>query len=155
MTQRTIVRANGSRRVTFSTGTETKVEQHHKDMVDVNNIVERYRNTGLIPQRARMPSYGDFTHGQDFLQAQIRIKSAEADFASLPPDIRLKFNNDPGQLITYINDPENAAEARVLGLLPSEPQGTPEDSEGHQSPVRPSSEASTGVKPEDQLDASE
>jgi len=38
---------------------ETRTVQSHKDLTDINNIVERYQRTGYIPPGRMEPQYGD------------------------------------------------------------------------------------------------
>ena len=62
--------------------------------------------------------YGDFTNIEDFHNANNRIIQAREDFLALPSEIREQFDNDPGQLVEFINDPDNIEEAQEMGLLP-------------------------------------
>lgn len=117
----TTERENGTKRVRIKLDPESKVEQNHRERVNINSIVAKYKRTGLFPQRNDRPRYGDFTGLTDFHEAQTRIVAAEQDFLLLPAEIRNRFGNDPGQLIQFINDPENEAEARRIGLLPKLP----------------------------------
>lgn len=118
-------RKNGTLRVQFQCEGPSKVEQSHRDEVNINSIMAKYQKTGLFPQRTTTPKYGDFSSGIEFHEAMSRIREAERDFLDLPPDIRSRFENDPGQLVDFLNNPENAAEAAELGLIekpaPAEP----------------------------------
>jgi len=118
-------RANGSRRVSFITDAGSVVEGHHKNEVDINNVMKKYHVTGFLESNAREAQYGDFTDASDFHTMKNRIIEAESDFARLPSHLRTRFNNDPGQLLSFLDDPENLSEAQELGLCPKPIPDTP------------------------------
>lgn len=132
MEVKTTERENGTRRVQMNTGSKSRVEQSHKKECNINTIVAKAHKTGLFPQRLDVPKYGDFTTAVDFHQAKNSIHQANDDFMSLPSEIRNRFENDPGKLLDFINDPDNSKEAVKLGLLqgPAEPEiAAPAESE--------------------------
>ena len=94
-------------------------EQHHKDDCDVNIILERYCKTGVLPENARKNGvYGDFSAcAQDYREAVRLLQDAHDRFDSLPSRIRERFDNDPEKLLAFLDNPENEAQARKLGLL--------------------------------------
>ncbi len=92
-------------------------EQSHKNTCDVNNIVKKYDKTGLIAHLSKMEArFGDMT-GLEFKTAQDQIILAKNMFAQLPPEIRKKFENDPGKLLEFMEDPNNRDEAIKLGMI--------------------------------------
>ncbi|WNK13953.1 MAG: internal scaffolding protein [Microvirus sp.] len=97
---------------------EILTEQHHKDRVDINNIINNYTKTGYLPdiQTQIEGLYGDFSSGDDFLESQLKIQRAEEAFMSLPAETRKRFNNQPHELLEFIQNPKNSAEAVKLGL---------------------------------------
>jgi phage internal scaffolding protein len=97
---------------------ESKVEQSHRERVDINTIIRKAYKTGLFPQRTDRPTYGDFVGISDYHEALNRIQEAEADFLSLPSEIRSRFDNDAGVLLEWLNKPENLQEAVRIGLRP-------------------------------------
>mgnify|MGYP000367067270 CR=1 FL=1 len=118
-------RANGSRRVCFITDPGSVVEGHHKNEVDINQIMQKYRVTGFLESNAREANYGDFTNATDFYDMKNRIIDAESDFAKLPSYLRTRFNNDPAQLLAFLEDPQNLSEARELGIIEDRVLHTP------------------------------
>lgn len=133
-----IERENGSRRVQFFTDGKTRVEQSHRDKVNINSIMSRYKKTGLMERRLDKPAYGDFTASVDYHEARNRLIEAESAFASLPASVRKRFGNNPAELIDFLNDENNLDEAVELGLLPKpevvvEPE-TPEIPETPENP---------------------
>lgn len=92
-------------------------QQHYKDECDINTILERFNITGVLPQVALSPRYGDFTGIGDYHTALNRVLAAQEEFDALPAQIRAKFNNDPAQLIEFLEDENNRPEAEELGLV--------------------------------------
>jgi hypothetical protein len=92
-------------------------QQHFKDECDINNILRQFNITGLLPEGALTPRYGDFTGIGDYHTALNRVIAAEDEFMSLPATLRARFENDPAQLIEFLDNPENKNEAIKLGLV--------------------------------------
>jgi phage internal scaffolding protein len=115
------------------TGDPIKTEQHHAESLDLNIIAKRYgiNDGSIIPQAQDPRHYGDFTEApRDYREAIDRIRTAEAAFMRLPAKLRAKFNNQPLELASWIQNPENWDEAVNLGLLqkaaePEAPPSTP------------------------------
>ena len=130
-------RANGTRRVVQAVRGESRTEQAHRQETNINTIVSRYQRTGLLPVAAGSPRYGDFTGVVDYHSAVDAVHAAEDAFLSLPADVRKRFRNDPGELLAFLEDEGNRAEAVALGLIvPPEPDLPPEGpSEAPESPV--------------------
>lgn len=77
------------------------VQQHLRDEVDINTIVRRYGITGEMPFGNAGGVYGDFTGISDYEGALEMVERAQAGFMTLPPEIRERFQNDPGQLVAF------------------------------------------------------
>jgi phage internal scaffolding protein len=110
----------------------TRAQQHHKDECDINVIVKRFGITGKMPINQSEARYGDFTAAEDYHTALNRIIEAEDDFMALPAEIRTQFDNNPANLIGFLNNPANKSEAEKLGLINptssySEPVNTQEN----------------------------
>lgn len=94
--------------------------QSEKDSCDINLIVAKYKKTGLMTNwRKDPPRYGDFSSSVDYHDSLLRAQNAQDDFMLLPASIRTRFNNDPGELIDFLSDSNNRAEAIELGLVAS------------------------------------
>ena len=92
-------------------------EQAHKDECDVNLIVAKYDKTGIMSHISRFEAkFGDFT-GMDFQNMQNQIRGATEMFNQLPAEIRKRFDNSPGMLLEFMEDPNNRDEAIELGLI--------------------------------------
>jgi phage internal scaffolding protein len=92
-------------------------QQHFKDEADINNILRQFNITGLLPEAPLSPRYGDFTGIGDYHTALNAVIAAEDQFMALPAQLRARFENDPAQLIEFLNDDKNRSEAEKLGLL--------------------------------------
>ena len=101
-------------------------QQHFKDECDINNILRQFNLTGLLPESPLSPRYGDFTGIGDYHTALNQVIAAEDEFMSLPATLRARFENDPAQLIEFLDKPENFDEAISLGLVNKKPVEIPQ-----------------------------
>lgn len=97
---------------------ESRTEQEGLHETDINYIAQLFLKTGEIPQVIHMPTHGDFTGIFDFQTAMNTIQLAKNEFMSLPAKTRTRFNNDPAELIAFIEDDANRDEAIKLGFIP-------------------------------------
>lgn len=138
-------RANGTTKVQTVNTLPSVTQKQWKNDVDVNKIMARYKKTGMIThlRNAEQGAYLDLTELPDLLTAQIQLKQANEKFLEIPPQVRLKFNNDPNQLISYLQNPSNHEEAIHLGLMVKrdEPNPKPNDATPPKAP-----EASSPLK---------
>lgn len=100
----------------------TLTQQHFKDECDINNILRQFNITGLLPETPLSPRYGDFTGITDYQSALNQVIAAEHEFMRLPAELRARFDNDPAQLIEFIENSDNKNEAIKLGLVKPEDQ---------------------------------
>lgn len=91
-------------------------QQQFKDECDINNILRQFNITGELPNHPISPKYGDFTGISDYKTALDRVIAADEEFMNLPAAIRARFENEPANLIEFLNNEENRAEAEKLGL---------------------------------------
>lgn len=105
----------------------TKTQQQFKDDADINVLLERFGAGQQIPLAARQPIWGmDFTEDFDFQRAFAAVQAAMEGFDDLPARIKNRFDNDPGKLLTFLNNPENKAEAVFLEIIPKpDPESKP------------------------------
>ena len=103
-------------RVSVKFSAPSLCEQTHKKECDINYILDKYRQTGLVNHVNRFQgSYGDFDD-VDYHQAMNIVIEANESFNSLPSDIRKRFSNNPELFLEFINNPENIDEMVELGL---------------------------------------
>lgn len=117
--------------------------QSFRDECDFNNVLSKWQNSGLITHlNPQQPIYADVSNLGDYQQSMELIRSAHESFEALPSSIRDRFNNDPAQLMAFLQDSSNFDEAVKLGLL--SPRAPAVDkSVGTQSPEPTLSTAST------------
>lgn len=127
-------------RVTNNTVGESMTEQHHARACDINTIMARYVQTGLIDHLSKYePQFGDVSRF-DFQEAMYLVKEVESEFANLPAYVRDHYRNaqnyleaiqteegvqalrslrPPGQLYTEDGEPDKAAKAAQEALKPA------------------------------------
>lgn len=94
-------------------------KQSFKDECDINTIMRRYAQTGLVDHlNTRQPRYMEVPDGLDFASCMAVVVDARERFQLLPADVRDRFGNDPGKLLAFLQDEDNRAEAEKLGLVP-------------------------------------
>lgn len=114
--QRWKKRADGSMEVESVPQGETLTQQQYKEDCDVNVIMEKFMKTGQMPQTVAPMLEGDFSNLPSYQEALQTVIDANDMFMEIPAKIRLKFENDPQQLINYLADETNNEEAIKLGL---------------------------------------
>jgi len=91
-------------------------KQSMKDSCDINNIINRYKKTGILPE-SKEGFYADVSEVKDYHQSLIQVQAAEAAFAALPAKIRDRFKNNPVEMFAFLQDPKNTKEAIELGMV--------------------------------------
>lgn len=115
---------------------------------DINNIMSKYAVTGVLVDPAnvdseRRPMFGDFSDLIDYPVLVSRINEAQAQFMTLPSEVRARFDNDVENLLVFLQDPKNVEEAVKMKILPEE-----------MLPAKPAFEKPANeVKPEASTDA--
>lgn len=98
---------------------ESRTVQSAAAQCDINRIVARAKKTGEWPVSNRRPEYLDVSEVGDYRESLEKIRYGERLFAGLPSFIRGRFNNDLGELVSFLSDPRNSEEAVKLGLAPA------------------------------------
>lgn len=101
---------------------KTKTQQQFLEQSDVNWIINHYQERPVDALQdaisgPRMPLWGDFSTVPDIQQAHRVFSQAEAAFGALPSDLRLRFNNNPLELLAFVSDAGNREEAIKLRLI--------------------------------------
>lgn len=101
----------------------SRTEQNHRNSLDINGMMAKYRKTGILPQVSQKGFYGDFTNVTDFQDATNRVLASHQAFQDLPASVRRRFHNNPAELLSFLEDSANLEEAFELKLLsrPVEP----------------------------------
>jgi len=96
-----------------------RTKQSFKKECDINQIMARYKKTGAITHYAKHSGQYMDCSEIDYKTALDQVNNAQAMFDDLPSSIRGKFENDPAQFLSFVQDPDNASEMQDLGLAPS------------------------------------
>lgn len=106
--------------------------QAAKDECDINLIISRAtKGYDITHVNERVAKYGDFTDiPTSYQEALNLVNRAEGMFMSMSPEVREKFNNDPGKMVEFIKDPKNRVEAEKLGLVVVTEIPAPKPAEG-------------------------
>lgn len=115
--------------------------QSFKDDADINCIIARFENTGVLVDPtvpvSRVPQFGDFSDMPSYQEAQNVIVAANNAFSNLPSKIRERFGNDPAAYFKFVQNLKKGSddydEAVRLGIIdkpadrgPEVPAGAPE-----------------------------
>lgn len=120
--QKVILRKNGTLDIGSVNEERSMTQQQYKDSCDINNIIKQYAQTGELPLSNKVGQFLDVSNVQDYQSALTTVYEAQKAFDQLPSNIRSRFENDPNQLIAFLEDDKNFNEAQQLGLLKSIPQ---------------------------------
>lgn len=123
--------------------TPSKTKQAFRDECDVNVIAKRFNLLGELPQGVRAPTYADFEEVVSFHDAMTAIRQAQESFMMMPPDVRARFHNDPGEFVEFCSEDANRPEAVKLGLLLPEVADLVPASQGPSGPSVVTEAAST------------
>lgn len=117
--------------------------QSFKDDADINCIIARFQNTGVLVDPtvpvSRTPQFGDYSDMPTYQEAQNVIVAANNAFNSLSAKIRERFGNDPAAYFDFVQSlkegSDDYAEAIRLGIIdkpldraPEVPSGSAEGS---------------------------
>lgn len=96
---------------------ESRTQQQFKKETDINNIMAKYKKTGMVTHINRHEgNFGDFSSVEEYSTSLNKIMTANESFSMIPSEVRNKFENDPGKLIAFLSDKKNDEEAIKLGL---------------------------------------
>lgn len=115
---------------------DSRTQQQFKASVDVNNIVNHYRETGIDPyaERKAAARFGSVP-SQSYTEAMFHVAEVNSTFHALDASIRAQFANDPARWLAHLEG-EAAANARAASEAaqaepetssenPSQPPGAP------------------------------
>lgn len=103
--------------------TELGARQSEKDACDINRILLQYERTGQVPVIQEEALYADVSEFGSYQENLHKVMEAEALFMKLPPEVRNRFQNDPGSFLAFASDPANLDELVALKLV--EPKKAP------------------------------
>lgn len=100
----------------FKCDDRSRTKQADKDACDINNIIARYKKTGILPEQ-RQGFYADVSNVKDYRESLHQVIAAEDAFMRLPAKLRDRFANNPAAVLDFIADPKNIKECEDLGLI--------------------------------------
>lgn len=103
-----------------------KTQQSFKDEVDINKIVKRFTQTGIIEHQAKNVGQYSENNAMSFTEAMFAVKETEKEFMQLPHEVRAHFENDAATYLDAITDPERISELQDIGLIEKPPEAKPE-----------------------------
>lgn len=109
------------KRVQTQTSGPSMTQQQFKSQCDINHIMKKFEQTGILPQGSRQGSSGDFSNIHNFQTNLNMVIQAQNAFDSLPAELRKRFGNDPSLLLEFVHNDSNYDEAVKLGLVPKKP----------------------------------
>lgn len=77
---------------------------------ELSVIMQQFGMTGHVPGSLEMPSYMDFDEVFDYQSALHQVMRAQESFMLIAPEIRSRFDNDPGKFLEFVYDPSNKDE---------------------------------------------
>lgn len=98
----------------------TMTIQSEKDNCDINVIMNRYATCGTpLPYRTDgvQPVYADVSELGDYMENYQRCKQAEEMFNALPSALRKELDNNPANLLTFIQNEANRERCVEYGLI--------------------------------------
>lgn len=96
----------------------SRTKQSFQDECNVNLILSRWRKAGIVTHLSSgTPDYGDFSGAEDYHSSINRVMAAQEAFDALPSAVRARMDNDPGKLLSFVDNPDNQAEAIELGII--------------------------------------
>lgn len=95
-------------------------QQHFKDECDINRIIKRYQQTGVLGnplEPVPKPIYEDVSNLPSFEQSMQTVARTSEYFDSLPSEVRQQFNYNVSDFVRYISDPDNLAKFQQLASM--------------------------------------
>lgn len=96
----------------------SRTKQADMEKCDLRYQLARFQKTGLMGNlRSDEPLTGDFSEIDDLITAQNRLIDLEEQFMAMPAALRKKFDNDPFNMLEWLQKEENYDEAVKYGLM--------------------------------------
>lgn len=108
----------GRKKPTIHCTQPTKTQQHLAESTSIKAILKRYRNVNDLRHAVESNPglYGDFSDAKSYQDSLNVVLQANDQFASLPSEVRERFQNDPAQFLEFASDEKNLPEMVKMGL---------------------------------------
>ena len=101
---------------------ESLARQSEQDAADINVIVKRFTQAGLVPAEDPSLYFADVSEVGTFADVLERVEQGRKYFYNkVPAVVRARFDHDPAKFLDFMANPENRDEAVELGLIPKPP----------------------------------
>lgn len=96
----------------------TLTKQSDAPAADINTIVKRWMNDGVLPQNLNkgLAQFVDVSEVPDYRGCLDLVIQAQQTFNELPSAVRERFQNDPAAFLDFVHNPANIDEMVRLGL---------------------------------------
>lgn len=118
--------------VRITTGSDTIVEQCHREVTNINKLVQKYSGAGGLPP-APEARYMDVSNIGDLMDVKIKMQEAAQAYQDLPPNIRDSFA-DPEDFLAWCDEQEFRAQNQEPEVDQVEPKSAPPDTNPEQKP---------------------
>lgn len=102
---------------------ESQVQQSAAKSADINHMVQQHlHGPGRLgkpigdPNATRQPRFMEVPSAS-FHEMLIQVTDIQNEFRGLPAKIRNRFQNDPFQMLRFVENPRNRKEAIKMGLI--------------------------------------
>lgn len=114
------------RKVLVPDSQPSKTDQSAAQDSDINIIVARYKQTGIMPEiRQTASQFIDCTKIGTFQDLRNQIANANSLFMQFPSEIRALMKNDPANVHDFFSDPRNEGLIKKYSLQAPEVPATP------------------------------
>lgn len=99
--------------------------QSEMESCDIHNILKQFSQQGfeqLVRENAARGQYADVPTDLDYQDSLNTVLAAQTAFATLPSQVRERFQNDPARFLEFLANPDNVEEAIRLGLATARPE---------------------------------
>ncbi len=101
----------------LDTGSEGGAKQSFKDEVDINLVVARFAETGLMSHvAAGVPQFVDASALGDYRSIIDQVRKVEEYFQGLPALVRSEFKNDAARFMDFLEEGASAKDLEALGI---------------------------------------
>lgn len=97
---------------------ESLTKQSFRDECNINNIVNRFTNTGQLPTSNKGEPHYDFAPNIEFKEALDLTKKLHSEFNNLTAEEREQFDNNPTQYAEFLSLYAEAPESFINVISP-------------------------------------
>lgn len=92
------------------------VQPQFSEEADINNIMQKYAKTGVLPTPNRMAQYLDVSEGYDYSLLQDKLLNMNQMFSELPSQVRQELRT-PQEFYEAFQSPLGLAKLEALGII--------------------------------------